>query len=158
MSKAARKAKQAAQNARDVRRAGIAVLLTFTTLLMIGGAGGMYLMHFRQHRHGPREVLPEEESLVDLENPRCPTCGNATAADLVIDWHHLRIRLAHDDCRTAFSAAPQRVLDSSGMEWRRAARLAHEINHGSDSARKVALTEAEDRWRVLLPGTSGRKP
>jgi hypothetical protein len=144
--KSARKAKQGAEEARLLRRAGTWAFLAFGALMVIGVSGGLLIMRARGHRSDSAA-----ESLIDLENARCPTCGDAACADFAVDWRHLRVRLAHSECERAFCAAPEKTLDSSGSDWRGAARTAREINHLSGRARDTALSKAETRWHVVSP-------
>lgn len=147
----ARKVTKDAANARDLRRAGLAALLAFGGLMVIGIAGGLLLMRSHVHQHGPRTVTHDEEFLVDVGNARCPTCGDAAVADVVVDWHHLRVHLARHECEAAFSATPEESLDRSGIDWRAAARAAREINHARGDAREAALSRAGGRWQVVPP-------
>lgn len=148
----ARKAKKDAENAQASRRAGLAALLSFGGLMVIGVAGALLMTRSHVHQHGPRTVGHDEEFLVDLGNTRCPTCADAAAADVVVDWHHLRVHLARHDCEAAFSAKPEESLDRSGIDWRDAARAAHGINHARGDARETSLSRAKERWHVIPPG------
>lgn len=150
----ARKARQAASKAQLVHRAEMSALFWFGGLMVIVVAGGMFLMRGGAHQHGPGTVGHEEESLIDLANARCPTCGDAATAETVSDWHHLRVRLAHPACVAAFEATPEKSLDASGIEWRDAARVAREINHLNGSAQSAVLAKAQARWHVVAPGAA----
>lgn len=149
--KQARAASKAAEDAKAARRAGMAAFLAFGALMVIGVAGALLLMRGRAHRHGP--VGHDEETVIDLENAGCPTCGDAALAGTAVDWHHLRVRLAHPECEAAFCGAPEKLLDASGLDWRGAARVAREINHSSGRARQDALLKAEARWHVIPAGS-----
>ena len=147
-----RKAKQAATKAQSLHRAKMAALLSFGGLMVIAMAVGSVLLRSRAHPHEHGTVGHDEETLIDLGNVKCPTCDESAGLDVVEDWHHLRVHLAHAECMRAFDANPERALDESGIDWREAARVAREINHLSGSARDGALAKVQDRWRVLLPG------
>ena len=152
--KKARQAKKAAADARAIRNAGWAALLTFGALIVFGTAAGLWIMRAGAHQHGPHTIGHEEETLIDLENARCPTCGDAALAGTSVDWHHVRVRLARPDCEPVFSANPEKLLDGSSVDWRGAARTAREINHLQGHARDEALSKAETRWHIVPPSSS----
>lgn len=129
----------------------MAAFLAFGALMIIAVATGVLIMRRRAHHHGPRTVGHDEEAVIDLENSGCPTCGDSAVAGEAVNWHHLRVRLAHPECEAAFCEAPERLLDASGLDWRRAARAAREINHLAGRARDEALAKAETRWHVVRP-------
>lgn len=145
----ARAAKKAAEDARAVRRAGMAAFLAFGVLMAVGTAGALLLMRGRAHQHGAGTVGHDDETVIDLGNDRCPTCGGSTVAGVAVTWHHLSVRLAHPKCDAAFCESPEKLLDASGLDWRAAARAAREINHLSGSARDAALLKAAARWHVV---------
>jgi hypothetical protein len=150
----ARKAKQAATKAQLLHRAEMSALLWFGGLMVLAVAGGTFLMRGGAHQHGGGTVGHDEESLIDLENARCPTCAETARPDVVDDWHHLRVHLARSECVGAFEANPEKSLDASGIEWRDASRVAREINHSNGSAQSAALANAQARWHVLAPGAA----
>lgn len=148
-----RATKKAAEDARAARRAGMAAFLAFGVLMVVGTAGALLFMRGRAHQHGPRTVGHDEETAIDLENSGCPTCGDSAVAGVAVNWHHLRVRLAHPECEAAFCEAPEKLLDASGLDWRDAARAAREINHLSGRSRDEALSKAEARWHVVPPAS-----
>lgn len=155
MSKSkSRKAKRTSTKAPDLHRAKMAALLSFGGLMVLAVVGATLVIRGGGHQHGRGTVGHDEETLIDLGNATCPTCGDAAGSDVVEDWHHLRIHLARSECVAAFDAAPEKDLDASGIEWRDAARVARELNHLSGSARDAALVKAKARWHVLQPGAA----
>jgi hypothetical protein len=150
--KKARQAKREAEQARDVRRAGMAALLAFGALMVLGLFGGALILRGRGHQHGHGPVGHDEEILVDLENTRCPTCGEeAAAAGPTVDWHHLRVHLSRAECEAGLTRNAEKVLDASEIDWRPAALAARDINHLSGQARSDALAKAEARWHIVSP-------
>jgi uncharacterized protein (UPF0212 family) len=141
-----RKAEQGAVSPQVVRQAKQAVILVFAVFLLFAVVLGVLVWRGMSHEHGPR--LPKPESHVDLANDRCPTCGE-NCGDAFVDWRHLRVHLARTDCKAAFRSAPEKNLDSLGVDWRAAEACGREINHLEGQARADALARAEANWRVI---------
>ncbi len=154
--KQARQAKRLAKEARDVRRAGRAALLAFGTLMVIGAMGALFILrsHGAGHSHGHSggTVAPEDEVVIDLQNPRCPACGQPTDSTATVTWHHLRIRLDQPACEVTFAKARESELDACCPEWRAAASAARTVNHATGPNKDRALAAARATWHVVLPG------
>jgi hypothetical protein len=106
-------------------------------------------------RGGPSE--PEEPAasqvtaglLLDLGNERCPIMGGEVDGKTYSEWNGLRIGHCCPPCIEKLLAAPEKVLDDAGIEWREAARLVEQMKTASGEKRRALLTEAGKRFTVV---------
>ena len=97
----------------------------------------------------PTRMPGRADLLLDLGNERCPIMGGEVDGKTYSEWNGLRIGHCCPPCIEKLLAAPEKVLDEAGIEWREAARLVAEVKAATGEKRKALLADAESRFTIV---------
>ncbi len=87
--------------------------------------------------------------LIDLGNKKCPVMGGEVDGSTYSEWRGLRIGHCCGGCSLKLMASPEKYLDKTGIDWRKARAAVEKVNAASGAERAKLLTELERTYTVI---------
>lgn len=87
--------------------------------------------------------------LIDLGNEKCPMMGGPVDGSTWSVWNGIRIGHCCGGCSAKLMAAPEKYLDKTGIDWRKARSAVEKVNAASGAEQEKLLAELERTWTVV---------
>jgi len=104
---------------------------------------------------GTTSVMAQEGDdpglLIDLGNMKCPVMGGAVDGSTYSEWRGIRVGHCCGGCSLKLIASPEKYLDKTGIDWRKARKAVDQVNAASGAEREKLLARLKRAYTVVRP-------